>query len=355
VKSINCNVSGTPTDVPVIMTDTPAVFAGVFEGTPPNRCVFRLPDDATGGGHLRWDLGRRNIDFLIPPAGTVTEGADLGLTIAYGPVVPPGRLTTAGDQFLLNGQRWVWRGATDFRFLEHFRAGRDLDPLVTQRTDAGVNLFRVVAQKANNTGWELRPDYSNELLRDFFRWLLVARTYVEFTVFADTRTMMPDQGQQLAFWRRVVDVAGEFPHVLLELVNEAGHGTQRLDPQAFPRPTNGVLASHGSGLTDGDVVRPTWDFATYHARRDPPPDGRGFTAYDAYEFQADYPKPCPFIPDEGIKPEGYGFDTHWAGLMGRHANVGAGGTFHTAEGVNSVLWDDRTVACAQAFFRELGS
>jgi hypothetical protein len=99
-------------------------------------------------------------------------------------------------------------------------------------------------------------------------------------------------------------------------------------------------------------VSPFWDYATYHARREP--DGRGFTNYDPYEFERDYPKPCPFICDEGIKPENYGFNLDYAHKIGYHAAACAGGTFHWSGGVNSEPLTGPYFDCARAFFEGCG-
>jgi hypothetical protein len=141
--------------------------------------------------------------------------------------------------------------------------------------------------------------------------------------------------------------------VLVELLNEFGHGSQNLDPSQFQKPA-GLLSSHGSGLTDAPPVEPLWDFATYHPRRDPPLDTRGFTNYDPYEFQAVWPKPCPYIPDEGIKPQHYGFNPAYARQLGRHCAMQSGGTFHSDHGVRSLLWPPEVFACAQEFYLAIG-
>jgi hypothetical protein len=169
------------------------------------------------------------------------------------------------------------------------------------------------------------------------------------TVFADTATMLRGPDSQLAYWAAVCGVAETRPWALLQLCNEWNHPTQRIDPQAFRRPS-ASLACHGSGLTDADPVAPRWDFACYHARRDALPDARGITNYCCYEFQARYPQLCPLIPAEGLKPGDYSWRPEVAALMGAHAGLGAGGIFHTSEGVNGELWDDRTRRCAEAFF-----
>ena len=63
----------------------------------------------------------------------------------------------------------------------------------------------------------------------------------------------------------------------------------------------------------------------------------------------------PLIPDEGAKPEDYGGDAQFASLMGRHAAIGSGGTFHSQEGVESRPFGAVARACAEAFFRGIAA
>lgn len=281
------------------------------------------------------------------------------------------RLQIHGDQFVLpDGEVWLWRGVTDFALL---RVLIDepawLPTLIQPRLDAGANLFRVLAMKADNTGWALNPvaegwngqfhnPYS-DAIRALARALEQRDAYLELTVFADTKAIMPDPNQQQHFWQDILGVVAGHPNVLLELINEAGHSTQQCHPLTFPRPVSN-LASRGSGGTDEPPVTPTWDFATYHGRRNAPPDSRGIIAYDPYAFESEqnglrpgWPKECPYICDEGMKPENYGCDVGVAYAMGQHAACGAGGTFHQSEGVNSLPWPSTVEACARSFFEAM--
>jgi hypothetical protein len=251
-------------------------------------------------------------------------------------------------------QSTKWKGFSDFRLAQAQMAGEDISDRLQQRLELGANLVRVFGMKANNTGWDLIPsgraDYFGDVRR-FLETAIQAGLAVEWTVFADTREIMPQTGDQLKFWEETCQTLEPYAeHVVVELVNEWNHPTQKIDPSKFMKPA-GVRSSHGSGQTDQDPVWPRWDFACYHARRD---GARGFTNYDPYEFQAVYPQPCPLIPDEGAKPENYAFDPVYAELMGRHAGVGWGGTFHSSQGVNSQLLPEAEARCARAFFNGIG-
>jgi len=257
-------------------------------------------------------------------------------------------------QWFIGNTEWRWRGSSDFKLLADFVAGVNLTDRLNQRKAAGANLVRVLAMKQNNTGWQLVPSYTVEtVLPAFFQALAAAGFYCDLTVFADTRAMMANQNDQLHFWARIGAVAQHHTNVFLDLLNEAGHPTQAIDPKAF-QPIPGVLCSHGSGQTDAHSVDPFWQWSPYHARRDTPPDARGFTNCCPFTFESNYPKPCPQIVEESIKPEQYGYDKTFAFLMGKHAGMGCGGTFHTSAGVGSAMWNGGEQACAKAFFDGIG-
>jgi hypothetical protein len=356
MKQINVNVVGTATDTPVLAVDGRGTTY-IADLSQPGRAIFRLADSEPTGVGATIHYAGNSLRVIVPPTGAWEADQP--------PVKPPDAtepvvivylralaIGVRGAEFIVNGTRWAWRASSDFRLPHRFMTGENIQPVLDDRRAAGATLVRCLAMKANNIGWELIPsripDYWGAVRR-FFDALGAAGFACEWTVFADTRTVMPDPNAQQDFWRQTLDVARNYPYVLLELVNEAGHPTQSLDPQRFPRPS-GVLASHGSGGTDEDVVRPVWDYAAYHARRGALPDARSASNYSPYAYQSDYPKPCPFVPDEGVKPGDYGFDTQFAALMGRHASCGAGGTFHSDDGIQSVVFTPQVRACAVAFF-----
>jgi len=274
---INLNRSGTVTSAPILIIDDGSVTQSDL--SEPGRVIFRVHTNKYGWQfHVQW--AGNVASSILPMKDGSYEGSLLTPplpTLAYDSTVPgpSGRLRIEGESFVNpDGTRWYWKGATDFRLLKRFIDGEDILPLLKQRVATGANIVRVVAMKFDNTGWELNPlstpSYWDKV-REFFKLLAAENLKCEFTVFCDTRHMMPNQGDQLRFWNEAISIAQEFDHVLLELINEIGHPTQTLDPQAFHRPGGGLLTSHGSGLTDKPPVHPLWDFATYHARRDPPP------------------------------------------------------------------------------------
>ena len=346
-------VAGRPAQVVLIDQDVPNGHGGTL--------IIQRTGYAPESQHgVLW------LDRLNPVTGSAGFDAD---TFALLPVPPPpnpgpgpdplpafGRLIVQDENFYAtNGSLWKWKGSTDMYLPAKLAAGQDILPIIRQRKDAGANILRSLAM----VDWDWLPWWSPKHTADYwthvqryFELLAAEEMWLELTVFAGTKRLMPNQGEQLEFWQQTIDLARQYPHILLELLNEDGHPTQSINPQVFAQPSGELLASHGSGLTDADMVRPLWDFGTYHSRRDSPPDTRGFTNYDAYEFQASYPKQCPTIPDEGMKPENYRHDPNVALLMGLHCDMHSGGTFHTTQGATdgSILWPANVEDCAKAFY-----
>jgi hypothetical protein len=364
MKLIVFNVVGAPTDQPLLMVDNDPIAYQADLDSEPGHALVTLPAWVASGVGASMFYADTYVRVLTPPPGRfeanlppVRPPDAVGeIVLTYAPAAPAG-LRVVGADFFLGADRWPWKGCTDFRLAQRLMAGEDIRPQLLERRAVGANLVRVLAMKTNNTGWDLipqrRPDYFGDVRR-VFDAIGGARLCCEWTVFADTAAVMPDASEQDGFWQQTVAIARDYPFVLLELVNEWNHPTQRLDPQRFAWPRD-VLASHGSGLTDADVVRPCWDYATYHARRRVSSiDARGAANYSPYIYQENYPKACPFIPDEGEKPENYGFDVRFARLIGQHAACGAGGTFHWSGGIDSRQMTDDERACASAFFEAIG-
>jgi hypothetical protein len=76
--------------------------------------------------------------------------------------------------------------------------------------------------------------------------------------------------------------------------------------------------------------------------------------YSPYVFQDTFPTPVPYVPEESVKPQQYGYDTRVAACMGAHANCGAGGTFHGEWWNEPRLFTEGERACARAFYQALG-
>jgi hypothetical protein len=258
-----------------------------------------------------------------------------------------------------------WRECSDFRLAQRQMAGEDIVPIIRQRKVLGFDVLRVFGMKANNTGWELNPDgrpydhyFATDLPR-FFETLRAEGIRCEWVVFADTALLpgydRPDK--QRDFWQRTLAAVRPFMGSVvagIELLNEFGHSTQRIDPSQFSAPDPIFYASHGSGLSDAPPVAPFWHRVTYHPRRlNGQDDARGATNCSPWAYQEEFNKPVPFYPNETARPDQYGFRHEYARLMGKHAATGWGGCFHSGEGVDSQLFPPNVEACARAFVEGL--
>lgn len=344
MKTINENVAGPPTDTPVIFDDIPRYWNGRFE--PGNtRCVFDLPDDAVGGGHLRWD--GQQVNFLLPASPGSYEGATLGLpTLVYKSASSLG-LRIVDNRFVTHdGEPFLLCGHTEMNAPDKLRAGEDLTPLLQQRADAGCNVLRSLGM-----GYPFRTDQTPvpmSLVHDYLSLCAEYGLYVIWCVFAGTKTVMPDPGQQLAFWSQSVDACRQHANALVMVCNEWNHDSQAINPAQFPRPL-GILASRGSATTDQTPAKPAMDFEGYSARRDTA-NSRGFTNCDAYEFESDYPA-VPKIALETAKPQDYGFNHGFARLIGLHGKASDWGVFgHTDAGVRSDLWTPGEESCMRVLY-----
>lgn len=329
--------------------------------TTTGRLEWLVPEEVTGGANLTVEaVGYKNYSSrAILPLGSnelVRETAPGEFTTAPLALVPDvyrPKVSVLGDRFVdARGFPWTWRGCTDFRLPERVAAGVDIRSVLEDRLDVGATLVRMLSMKANNTGWEYDPRRSDhrDVARKLFDMLGNLGMYGEWGVFADTKHWMPDPSEQQDYYGRQQEIVREYPHIFLELVNEDGHPTQDLDSSRFARPA-GILASHGSGLTDVQPVAPLWDYATYHARRSPPPPGaKPFNNLNPYEFHPEWPHPVPYVCEESVKPEDYGFNPEYAAQMGRAAQLGPGATFHHNAWNEARVFTPEERVCAEAFF-----
>jgi hypothetical protein len=352
---INLNVIGTPIDIPSLKVDTEAtVHQATIDG---QRAIFVLPDTTPPHGFtVAWI--NQTARSIVPTTSGSYEGSMLTPPLpdlVYTPPTPPvpSGLRIEGDHFMYGSERWLWKGSTEFRLPERVLAGVDITPILTDRTDAGANLVRMLAMKANNTGYELNPRSPGywEAVIETCERVGLAGMFGEWVIFADTKRMMPDPVEQQDFYRQTVETIRQYPWMMVELLNEDKHPTQAINAQGFRKP-DGVLSSHGSGLSDVQPVKPLWDFGTYHARRSGGLAKIG-SNYSPYVFQDTYPTPCPYVPEETIKPEQYGYDAGVARLMGQSACCGAGGTGHHSAWLDERLFNDGERACMTAFYRAL--
>lgn len=282
-------------------------------------------------------------------------------------------LYTNGKAFVEDGgeRRHVFCGASDFKLFARYAAGEDVAPVIEQRKETGANIVRVFLMYDGALGkfhpWE--QDWPTSL-RAFIPYVNERGLRIEFVVFADAQTAMPDHNLQLQWWRDVTTTLSDYANgVIVELVNEWPQNG--IDPTRFQRPPPEwrLLASRGSSLGDappwgayGSPYFAPWDYDTFHPRRDYPKDlflEDGWWIADGR--LGDGPRvgsPHPLIFDEPIgfaeeaQPGRRANDTYSAQAIALACRAyGAGCTFHSDQGINSELWTGRTLTAAQSFFR----
>lgn len=292
--------------------------------------------------------------------------------IAADPLPDLPRIRVEGTAFLdmVHGERWTWKGCTDFMLYKRYLDNEDIAPILSERGRLGANVLRVLGMTYSIERFypSENPDYFQRL-PSFLNLCATYGLYVEFVVFADAQIIMSnaaEQRQHLASAREAL--AGLPQGVFAELCNENDkNGVNALD-HAYPG-GDGILWSRGSGLADQAPPRPVWDYSGWHGRRDDPKvwlsqddmwfvqagleerPGQGFVPMD---------KSAPCVGDEPM-----GFDEHeQPGKRSTNPELarslafsgrayGQGATFHSSAGILSQPFGPVTMRCAQAFFEAM--
>ena len=331
------------------------------------RLIWHVDDGVINGGDLRVEApghaayrcrvvlspGPHELRREVSP-DVFTEDP---LTLLY---ERPSALGIDGDHFVLRGERWLWKGSSEFNLPYRMQRGEDVRPRLTELREAGCNLVRLFATKKlkdDGGGWRLEPALSGpSLVRQVADLLGEYGLYGQWTQLVDTRQLMPEPARQVDFVEANREELRKYPHMLEELANERDHATQKIDLKYFTRPT-GILSAVGSCVSDVQPGPPWWDYASWSARRTPdPPSPKPFTNLCPYVFRDGDPWPLivPMVCNESVRPEHYGYNPAYAALMGRFAGIVTGGTFHSNAWSENRLWTPAEAVCARAFYEAMG-
>lgn len=379
-EQISFNVHGDPgTDRPVLIPDQSPFSPSI----PHSGDAIPIVADIPGRMVARWDVNPKQEQVFggatvfagtrsyrlngadqpnyptgyfkgLPIDGRPHEGAEFGIPVLeYGASVPLGVMSAHDGAFWVNGNRFLVKSATLLRAPARLRDGEDLRPVIDQIQEAGGNAIRCSSNLVWANYGPTQPGYwdaverfwdvcEHERIRCF--WIAFEREYQHWT---------PNQDQQLAFWNETISRMRRRWAIVPDLGNELelAYG---LDINIFPRPS-GLAASHGSGGTDAPYMKPAWDWAGAHIRRDPPPDARGFAQADHYNYESHYPKPEVVIVEEWMKPGQYGFNPDVAFKSGQRMGINGCGTWHSDPGVQAVLASGLEYPCMQAFYEGMDS
>ena len=256
---------------------------------------------------------------------------------------PLPRLRVDGQQFALDtGQSFTAIEHSDFNLLNRWQHGEDITPILTQRRNAGFNMLRVWT--LYNLAWAnigvfLDIDYSR--IPAFVNLCAQYGLHVEFTAY-------PGDGP-ISHWGSLTQAIRD-TGAIVELVNEGTITTSEGFLEQFTRPS-GVLASHGSGGSEGVPPWEPWDYVTFHTNGSFEEQRKvGHNAWEIWNG--------PTLTNETSRYNDVGM---WRGAgLDRQCDLAydsaagaallcAGSCFHSAAGKNSTLWDANAEQVARAW------
>ena len=260
-----------------------------------------------------------------------------------------GPLSTRGLNFYdQSGNRWQWRGVSSFLLFKRYLDGEDITEYIRTYQAVGANTFRIFGRARNISSFNPTnyPSYFSSLSRlsDFLASLGVR---MEFTALVDAQDMT--DAQQTQFVNQIYNALQGHWNVFVEICNEC-------EPngvfQSFNSPTNGILASAGSGAGCSPPRSPLngssapFAYATYHDCR----------SSDWWEHPGILYAGVPTVSDEPMGAS----ETF---VNGRRDNNPShfyrfgqnakwwGATFHSEPGLRAELPGPITLECAKMMFK----
>lgn len=305
------------------------------------------------GRYLRLGAG----DVVYADATEQNEDTQFDV-VNLSPVFNLSQLRISGRYFYNEeNQRVFVPGTTDFMLYKYFLEGKDITPILQQRHEHGVRCVRVIGM----VSWfDYTPQkYGQAYYENIPAFLDLCATYglyVYWTVFADTRLVMPVLNDQLRHFDRMVTQLKSRKNVILELVNEPTvHDNATANPMAFPRPV-GIAASAGSytetypGSKEGKPAPPPyWDFFDFHTPRRDKSRVKDQCMVDNPNYLLGMAvlsgEPDKFGGPNEHNPKVYLNDPDLSRQMYQTARGTAAGYFyHTSAGNYSLLWNDVEIA-----------
>jgi hypothetical protein len=326
-------------DVPVTSAATVTVTADGFHAY---RVLAILPGDS------------RNYNLMLGEA-TAPDQIALPPLVPVAPpiVVLPGLVVRGAVFAFATGERWTAIECSDFQLFQRFLRGEDIALVLAQRAALGFNLLRVslTCDQMFNLHPADYPEYFERLLA-FVRVLARAGLRAELTIFMDATLVMPIVSDQVTFFSLVVNTLQPVAdQILVELMNENDQRINAIDPRAFQQPA-GFVSSHGSNGSQAVPVRPAWSYETFHTN-----DASEWprkVGHNAMELSSGGPgfsgTGRPILANENTRcPDRFNsVDAAFDAAAGA-ALLCAGSCFHSVHGKSSELFDERELACAQAW------
>lgn len=237
-----------------------------------------------------------------------------------------------------NGERLNIIMSSEFSLYKRYLDGESLNYLLEERRACGFNCLRVWLLNTTVIPGGLLPgQYSNfysELPR-FAALLSSYGFYVEFTVFTQTKSLMPNVDDQMKHWEQVIKNLQGVPNVLLELVNEYDQHDNDCSDK-LPR-ADGIICSHGSGGADQLGKQPFWDYTQYHTND--LNEWQRKVGHNAMEIADGHKIPC--VSNENMRyPDRDSSTIHAYDAAAGATLLTAGACFHSQGGKFSRPFDD---------------
>lgn len=320
------------------------------------QAAFSIPADRTGrGGYLSVSATgyeSQSLRVVVHNNGTFGDSDDKIFEIHLVPdTVPLPRLVTRGQYIQLeNGQRWTYIGATDFNLLSRYVRGEDIRPVLTQRSELGFNVLRVLtafdvcAEGRDVNGnpcqpmGRLHPSPSvYTSIPGFLREVSKYGMYVELVGFAGKWSPSATDDEMVQHWENLINSASGSTNALLELANEYNNPPNAGVPLDRMRRPSTLFASNASAVQDSIPRLPIWTYATY--RPGGGPEWMRKVAHNGMEDVADKFN-VPTVANETTRfPDNDNNPDHAFDAAAGAALLSAGSTFHSVHGKNSTLFE----------------
>jgi hypothetical protein len=308
-----------------------------------------------------WDIARR----AYSPNQSINRHRDelrttLGLPTTNKLLISTPKLHVDGLQFkTLDGSPWIMRFSSEFTALARLLRGEKqwISDIFGQRNELGCNGARIFLE-VPSWGGDLALDPQTH--SDYYDKLPILAQilkdqgmYGEFTIFTDD-AIIHDKQTHVA---RIYNILKGYDNILIEFANE-----KHVSAENFSKPDD-FCTSSGSGLGDDNPPKPFWDYCGFHPRRDDPKvwvsSSDVFFAINGWSEGG--------VTWEGTKRatvinEPIGADinnqpgrrsnnpTLFAAIGQSSRTFGAGGCFHSTEGIWTLPFSDVVKNCAIAYF-----
>lgn len=273
-----------------------------------------------------------------------------------------GPLSIDGQFFRQGGTRTTLIELSDFSLYKRYLDGEDIVPILKQRSGIGANMLRVWLLNQSVVGYRneadgglvdtgIRPGQYPDfyaLLTPFAALCGSLGLNVDYTVFTQTKTLMPDRGDQQYHLDQTCDAVRGLPNVIVSLVNENAEHDNAVAPGLSPTNYVGIIYSAGSNGSDA-IPPPSLlaDCAEYHILGN---EWQRKTGHNAMEIADGWEMPC-WTSESTRCPDNDSDHTHYEDAASGAALLCAGSCGHSVNGKFSRLFTGAELYCMEAHCR----